>query len=114
MSWWMLIVVLGLLKLPIAGLMLWIPFHNDHTGEVAGAQENGESGASEDEGGSMALPSSPLDPHPQSPRPRPRTRGPQGCGPRPPSPARVRRPARARALRTRMAPATAPSRSRTR
>ena len=29
MSLWMLIVLLGLIKLPIAALMLWIPFRDD-------------------------------------------------------------------------------------
>jgi hypothetical protein len=111
MSLWMVIVLLGLLKMAIAGLMLWIPYRNDRQAmNVARANEPEESGASEDDGGSTALPASPLDPHPQSPRPRPRRRGPHGTDPAPPSPPRVRMPAIAGAARSR----TVPSRARTR
>lgn len=105
MSLWMLIVLLGLLKLPIAGLMLWIPYRNDKAMSAAAAPEADEPDASEDDGGSMALPASPLDPHPQSPRPQPRRRGPHGSNPAPPSPPRVRRPAVAGAGRVRTVPA---------
>ena len=35
MSLWMLIILLGLLKLPIAGLMLWIPYRNDRAMNAA-------------------------------------------------------------------------------
>ena len=81
MSLWLLIILLGLLKLPIAGLMLWIPYRNDramNAAASAAATDADEPDASEDDGGSMALPASPLDPHPQSPRPHPRRRGPHG------------------------------------
>jgi len=109
MSLWLLIVLLGLLKLPIAGLMLWIPYRNDramNAATAATAADTDEPDASEDDGGSMALPASPLDPHPQSPgpRPHPRRRGPHGSDPAPPSPPRVRRPAIAGAGRTRTVP----------
>ncbi len=98
MSLWMLIVLLGLLKLPIAGLMLWIPYRNDKAMNdkavnAAAVLGTDEPDASEDDGGSMALPASPFDPHPQSPRPHPRRRGPHGSDSAPPSPPRVRRPA---------------------
>jgi hypothetical protein len=111
MSLWMVIVLLGLLKMAIAGLMLWIPYRNEQRAmNVAGAKnEAEESGASEDDGGSTALPASPLDPHPQSPRPRPRRRGPHGTDPAPPSPPRVRTPAIAG-----VGSRTVPSRSRAR
>src|SRR4029077_12932159 len=92
MSLWMVIVLLGLLKLPVAALMLWIPFHNDQAMNAPGRSDTEESDTSEDDGGSKSLPGSPLDPHPRSPRPRPRGRGPHGCD-SPPSPPRVRRPA---------------------
>ncbi len=90
MPLWMLILLLmGLIKLPIAALMLWLPFRNDEamrTAELPGPSDEG--------GGSPSLPAGPLDPHPRSPRPhgpsprRPR-RGPHGA-PAPPSPRRVR------------------------
>src|ERR1700739_1513912 len=100
MSVWLMIALLGLLKICVASLMLWGPYRNDRrmidTGRTAA--ETDEQGASEDDGGSMALPASPLDPRPRSPRPRPRRRGPHGSDPAPPSPARVRRPARAAGL----------------
>jgi hypothetical protein len=93
MSLWMVIVLLGLLKLPVAALMLWIPFRDDQAMSVPGAGDAEESGASEDDGGSMALGASPLDPHPRSPRPHPRRRGPHGSDATPPpSPPRIRRP----------------------
>jgi len=92
MSLWMVIVLFAMLKLPIAGLMLWIPYRNDRALNVSGTDDADETGASEDEGGSTALPASPIDPHPQSPRPHPRRRGPHGSDPTPPSPPRVRRP----------------------
>ena len=101
----MVIVLLGLVKLPVAALMLWIPFRNDQamsanatSGETDGARD------SEDDGGSMAIGASPQDPHPRSPRPRPRRRGPHGSG-APPSPRRIRRPVQAARLRTTMTPA---------
>lgn len=93
MSLWMVIVLLGLVKLPVAALMLWIPFREDHamiaTGDAAATDGSSDS---EDDGGSMALPASPLDPHPRTPRPSPRRRGPHGSNPLP-SPRRIRRPA---------------------
>jgi hypothetical protein len=97
MSWWALLILLGFLKLTLAGLMLWIPYRNDRARDMAQAAQDAaipeEGGASEDDGGSRALPASPLDPHPHSPRPCPRRRGPHGSDPAPPSPPRVRRPA---------------------
>jgi hypothetical protein len=89
MPLWTLIVLLGLIKLPIAALMLWMPFRND-----AAMNTTEPPGQSEDDGGSRALPASPLDPRPRRPMPsgpfprRPR-RGPHGSAP-PPSPRRVR------------------------
>ena len=84
----------GLLKIPLAALMLWIPFRYD---ESLRAPENPDS--SDEDGGSKALPGGPLDPHPRMPRPRLPRRGPHGS-PAPPSPRRVRAKVHsARALR---------------
>ena len=89
MPLWLLIMLLALIKLPIAAMMLWIPFRND------AAMSAGEPpDRSDDDGGSRALPAGPLDPRPRRPLPsgpfprRPR-RGPHGSPP-PPSPRRVR------------------------
>jgi hypothetical protein len=97
MQAWMWIVLLaGLIKLPIAALMLWIPFRYD---DSMNAVEDA-SDSSEEDGGSNALPGGPLDPHPRAPLPRRPRRGPHGS-PAPPSPPRSRRTARtARPLRS--------------
>ena len=79
----------GLIKLPIAALMLWIPFRYD---EATQAQDVSDS--NEEDGGSKALPAGPLNPHPRSPLPRNPRRGPHGS-PSPPSPPRIRKPLRA-------------------
>ncbi len=101
----MVIILLGLVKLPMAALMLWIPFRDDQAMNVsATTAETDGAGDSEDDGGSVALEASPLDPHPRSPRPRPRRRGPHGSD-TPSSPQRIRRPAVTASLRTRMMPA---------
>lgn len=105
MSLWMVIVLLGLAKLPVAALMLWIPFRNDQAMSVDATAEADGAGDSEDDGGSRALGGSSPDPHPRSLRPRPRRRGPHGSNTPPSSPRRVRRPAVTSALRTRLAPA---------
>jgi len=93
MQLWMLIVLMGLIKLPIAALMLWIPFRDD---TALNATEPPEQ--SDDDGGTRVLPAGPLDPHPRRPMPSgrfPRSprRGPHGSQP-PPSPRRIRTVAR--------------------
>jgi hypothetical protein len=75
----------ALVKIPLAGLMLWIPFRYD---ESMNAPDVSDS--SEEDGGSKALPGGPLNPHPRSPHPRRPRRGPHGS-PSPCSPPRVRR-----------------------
>jgi hypothetical protein len=91
MSLWVWILLLAaLIKLPLAGLMLWIPYRYD---EAANAPEASDS--SEEDGGSKALPGSPLDPHPRTPLPRKPRRGPHGSPSLPP-PARVRTSARSK------------------
>jgi hypothetical protein len=94
---WVVILTLGLVKLPIAALMLWIPFRSD-TAMVSGEPAD----SSEDDGGSKTLqdpPRGPRGPHPRAPLhgPRPR-RGPHGSV-APLSPARVRGPRRRRSTR---------------
>jgi hypothetical protein len=95
MPLWLWIVILaGLIKLPIAALMLWIPFRYDESMRSPADA----SDSSEEDGGSKALPGGPLDPHPHDPLPRKPRRGPHGSPP-PTPPPRVRtrphrRPAR--------------------
>jgi hypothetical protein len=86
MPLWLLILLFGLIKLPIAALMLWIPFRND-----AAMNASDPPDRSDDDGGSRALPAGPLDPRPlpSGPFPRGPRRGPHGTPP-PPSPRRVR------------------------
>jgi len=82
MSLWMLIALLGLIKLPFVALMMWLPFRADET-----MNSRGDSDSSEDDGGSKTLPGG--GPHPRAPLPRQPRRGPHGSPP-PPSPRRVR------------------------
>jgi hypothetical protein len=100
MPLWTLIALLALIKLPIAALMLWIPFRND-----AAMNSPEPPGQSDDDGGTKAMPAGPLDPHPRrplpvGPRPRWPRRGPHGTPP-PPSPRRSRTAVR-RARRVRV------------
>jgi hypothetical protein len=89
---WVVLLALGLIKLPIAALMLWIPFRSDAALESLPSAESAAADSSdEDDGGSKTLPDGPR--HHRRPRgpihgrgPR---RGPHG-GSAPPSPARVR------------------------
>ena len=91
MSLWLWILLLvALVKLPLAGLMLWIPYRYD---ESMSSPE--PTDPSDEDGGSKALPGGPLDPHPRAPLPRNPRRGPHGSPGLPP-PARVRTTARSR------------------
>ncbi len=84
MSLWIFIVLLAtLIKLPIAALMLWIPFRNDDAMRAPPQPDSND-----DEGGSKTLPDN-SDPHPRRPIPRSPRRGPHGSPP-PPPPRRVR------------------------
>ena len=82
--WVWMVILAALIKLPIAALLLWIPFRYDESMRVPEAQDS-----SEEDGGSKALPGGPTDPHPRSPLPRFPRRGPHGA-PSPPSPPRIR------------------------
>jgi hypothetical protein len=82
--WLWIMLLAALVKLPIAGLMLWIPFRDDEA-----MTSSDVSDSSEEDGGSKSLPGGPLDPHPRAPLPRKPRRGPHGS-PAPPSPPRVR------------------------
>jgi hypothetical protein len=85
-TWMWILLLAGLIKLPIAALMLWIPFRYDEATRPVDVSDS-----SEEDGGSKALPGGPLNPHPRGPLPRkPRRGGPHGW-PSPPSPPRVRR-----------------------
>jgi hypothetical protein len=88
MSVWMLLLLLGVLKMPIAALLLWMPFREDS----AAVDEDGaddESSSDEGGGGSKKPQSPPRGPHPRSPRRRGRRRGSHGDHS---SPRRVRLP----------------------
>jgi hypothetical protein len=91
--WLWIMFAAALVKIPLAGLMLWIPFRND---EAMRAPDVPDS--SDEDGGSKALPAGPRNPHPRSPRPRSPRRGPHGS-PSPGSPRRVRSISRMRSRR---------------
>jgi hypothetical protein len=102
---WLLILGFGLIKLPIALAMLWLPFRSDESLVALPTGEEGDS-SDEDDGGSKTLPDLPRRPSPHRPRPRPRWRGPRGPRRGPhgtPSPAA---PARSRHARMRPKRAT--------
>lgn len=82
--WVWILMLAGLIKLPIAGFLLWIPFREDEAMRSTDVPDS-----SEEDGGSKALPGGPMNPHPRSPLPRRPRRGPHGSQ-SPPSPSRVR------------------------
>jgi hypothetical protein len=93
---WLLILGFGLIKLPIALVMLWLPFRSDESLRPLADTEEGDS-SGEDDGGSKTLPDAPRRPSPHRPRPRPGwrrprgpRRGPQHGAPIPAAPARTR------------------------
>jgi hypothetical protein len=83
--WVWILMLAAFIKLPIAGLLLWIPFRRDE----AMTSTDPSTDSSEEDGGSKALPGGPLDPHPRAPLPRLPRRGPHGS-PSPPPPSRTR------------------------
>jgi hypothetical protein len=93
---WLLILGFGLVKLPIALVMLWLPFRSDESLRAVADGEDGET-SGEDDGGSKTLPGAPRRPSPHRPRPRPHwggprrpRRGPSHGAPSPAAPARTR------------------------
>jgi len=82
---WVLILLLGLIKLPLVGLMVWLPFRSDEPPDDV-------SDSSQEDGGSKTLPGGPHNGrrHPRGPIPRAPRRGPHGS-PSPAPPERVRR-----------------------
>jgi hypothetical protein len=88
-TWMWIVLFAGLIKLPIAALMLWIPFRYDEA-----TQSQDVSDSNEEDGGSKVLPAGPPNPHPRSPLPRSPRRGPHGS-PSPSAPPRIRKPLRA-------------------
>jgi hypothetical protein len=90
MSLWLLLTLMGLVKLLVASLMVWLPYRSDSAMSALGDESQSDS---DDEGGSKTLPGTPADPHPRLPLPNRPRRGPHGS-PSPPSPARVRKSSR--------------------
>jgi hypothetical protein len=89
--------LMALIKIPIAGLMLWMPFRNDEAMRAPDVP-----GPSDEDGGSRTLPGGPSDPHPHRP-----LIPPGGCsGARPP-----RRPSPPAQAPNRRGPHRAPVRS---
>jgi len=70
MSLWLLIALFGLIKLPIAAMMLLLPFRNDEA-----MNATGDESSSDEDGGSLTPPQNPRRPRPSWPMP-PRPRGP--------------------------------------
>jgi hypothetical protein len=97
MSLWMLFVLLALIKLPLIGLMLWMPFRNDEAAIAPNIADVSDS--SDEDGGSHTLPGGPLDPHPRMPLPRSPRRGPHGSPALAP-PARIRTPVQAKGVKS--------------
>ena len=84
MQLWMVIVIVGLLKLPLVALLLWLPFRADPV------PADVPDSSSQDDGGSKTTPGGQRPRHPRSPLPRlPRRGGPHGGLPVAPPP-RVR------------------------
>jgi hypothetical protein len=86
MALWLLLTLMGLIKLVVAALMLWLPLRTDTAMSVLDNEERPEA---DEDGGSKTLQRSPGEPHPRHPFPRRPRRGPHGS-PSPPSPERVR------------------------
>ncbi len=86
MSLWLLLTLIGLVKLAVASLMLWLPFRSD---TAMSSIEHEARPDSDDDGGTKMLPGKPSEPHPKPPFPHRPRRGPHSS-PSSPSPARVR------------------------
>jgi hypothetical protein len=86
MSLWLVLTLIGFIKLVVAALMLWLPFRWDTA--MYAVDDEPRSG-SDDEGGSRVPQGTRAEPHPKLPRPHRPRRGPHGS-PSPLPPARVR------------------------
>jgi hypothetical protein len=81
---WVVLLALGLIKLPIAALMLWIPFRSDAALASYPAETPSADSSDGDDGGSKTLPGAGLGgrgphPYPRAPLGRGPRRGPHGC-----------------------------------
>jgi hypothetical protein len=94
MSLWVLLILLAVIKVPLAALMLWIPFRSDEAMSARG--DEAMAADAKDDGGSKTLPGAPGGSHSRDPhrrrRPRPSgpRRGPHGGSGMAASPARGR------------------------
>ncbi|MDE3070144.1 MAG: hypothetical protein KGJ43_05390 [Acidobacteriota bacterium] len=87
---WIFVALIVLVKLPVAALMLWIPYRSDSAMHVErSAPDQGDEGEQDEDDGGDEPP--PGGTRPRAPRPR---RGPHADRP-PASPPRSRRQARA-------------------
>lgn len=87
-SLWLLLTMLGLIKLVVASLMLWLPFRSDSA--MSALEDHAGADSDDGEGGSKTLTGSGSDSHPRLPLMNGPRRGPHGS-PAAPSPARVRK-----------------------
>lgn len=89
---WAVLVSLGLIKLVVASLMLWLPLRTDSA--MVATDDRRPGSDSDGDGGSKVPDADPAGPHPGPRRPWPRRprRGPHGS-PSPAAPPRVRRAA---------------------
>lgn len=86
MSLWLLLMLMGLIKLVAASLMLWLTLRSD---VAMSALEDEERSDADEDGGSKTPQAPPREPHPKLPFPHRPRRGPHGS-PLPSSPARAR------------------------
>jgi hypothetical protein len=98
MSLWMLFVLFALIKLPLIGLMLWMPFRNDEADDRARSTHPTPPTPPRRMEAAIRCPPGPIDPHPRMPLPRTPRRDPHGS-PAIPAPARVRTPVRAKGVK---------------
>lgn len=88
MPLWLIFLLMGLIKVPIAALMLWIPLRSDDA--MSAYEGDGAPGADDDSGGGGSVRNAgPRDPHPRLPRSDKRRRG-DHDSPAPIAPSRVR------------------------
>ena len=82
--WMWIMLLVTLIKIPIAVLLLWMPFRADAAMHVPQTPD-----PPDEDGGSKTLPGGSPHPHPHKPLPRWPRRGPHGS-PGPPAPRRAR------------------------